>query len=188
MKTLILFSTAFLLAMQVHAQSLTADVTKSKITWTATKVIGGGHSGAVSLNSGSLSLAGNIITGGTFVINMKSITCTDITDKATNAQFLGHLQSDDFFSVPKYPTATLTITERASFLNNTTVIKGNLTIKGITKPVSFTATKKGNTYTAIIPVNRTLYGITYGSGSFFDNLGDNAISDEFTLDVTLVMK
>ncbi|OQA98401.1 MAG: hypothetical protein BWY22_00882 [Bacteroidetes bacterium ADurb.Bin217] len=188
MKTLILFSTALILAMQVHAQTLTADAAKSKITWTANKVVGGGHTGSISLNSGSLTVVGNIITGGSFVINMKSITCSDISDKATNAQFIGHLHSDDFFSVASHPTATLTITERASFLNNTTVIKGNLTIKGITKPVSFTATKNGKTYTAIIPVNRTLYGITYGSGSFFDNLGDNAINDEFTLDVNLVMK
>lgn len=187
MKIIILFSSALLITLQIHAQTLTADVSKSKITWTANKAVGG-HSGNISLQSGSLTLAGNIITAGTLIINMKSITCTDITDKPTNTKFIGHLHSDDFFSVQTHPTATLTITDRASFLNNTTVIKGNLTIKGITKPITFTATKNEKTYTAIIPVNRTLYGITYGSGSFFENLGDNAIYDEFTLDVTLVVK
>jgi polyisoprenoid-binding protein YceI len=187
MKHLFILITVLFSAFQINAQTLAADVSKSKIIWTANKIVGG-HTGAIKLQSGNLSLAGNIITGGTFVIDMKSISCSDITDKATNAKLIGHLQSDDFFSVIQYPTATLTITERASFLNNTTVVKGNLTIKGITKPISFTATRNGKTYTAKIPVNRTLYGITYGSGSFFENLGDNAILDEFILDVTLIMK
>jgi len=60
-----------------------------------------------------------------------------------------------------------------------------LTIKGITHPVEFEAKQTGNKFSAVISVDRTLYNVRYGSGKFFSNLGDNMISDEFTLEVEL---
>ncbi len=78
--------------------------------------------------------------------------------------------------------------ESAVFENNLAEAKGKLTIKGITNPLSFTVTKNGNTYTASIAVDRSKFDVRYGSGSFFENLGDKVIADIFTLDVVLVVE
>jgi polyisoprenoid-binding protein YceI len=101
-------------------------------------------------------------------------------------KLVGHLKSDDFFGVEKFPTSELIITESAPFKNNEATVTGKLTIKGITHPVTFKAVKVGTGYTALITVDRTKYDIKYGSGKFFDSLGDKMIYDEFTLDVKLV--
>jgi polyisoprenoid-binding protein YceI len=104
----------------------------------------------------------------------------------------GHLKSDDFFGVAKYPVATLVITGSTPFDKGTGVVSGTLTIKGITNPIEFKAAiqKKddGTWFFANITVDRTKYNIRYGSGSFFDNLGDKTIYDEFKLKVNLLVK
>jgi polyisoprenoid-binding protein YceI len=119
---------------------------------------------------------------------MTSITSTD----GAGARLEGHLKADDFFGVEKFPTANFVITKvtPAAAAGKLTV-SGNLTIKGITKPISFPATLavKGNSLSAVakgVKVDRTKYDIRYGSKSFFDSIGDKAIDDEFTLDITLV--
>ena len=187
MKKILFLVIALVSMVTIQAQTFNADVSKSKLKWTATKIVGG-HNGTVALQSGTLTFKNSTITNGNFVIDMKTIKCNDITDAETNKKLITHLNSDDFFAVAKYPTAKIVITEKAIITNNIANIKGTLTIKGITKPIQFTANKNGKTYTAKIPVDRTVYDITYGSGSFFDNLGDNAISNEFILDVTIVLK
>jgi polyisoprenoid-binding protein YceI len=172
----------------VFAQTFKADVAKSSIAYLAKKVTGK-HEGAVKLLSGSLTLDGETIKTGSFEADMTSITCTDLTGE-WNDKFIGHLKSDDFFSTDKFPKATLEITEGKKDAKGVYQVKGNLTIKGITKPIAFPATiaKAGNTLTATstIVVDRTLYDIRYGSKSFFDNLGDKAIDNDFTLTVNLV--
>jgi polyisoprenoid-binding protein YceI len=116
---------------------------------------------------------------------MNSIVDTDLADASWNAKLVGHLKSDDFFGVATYPTADLVITKVEG---NT--YSGNLTIKGVTNPTSFTAIAskdgKSTVYKGTITVDRSKYNIKYGSKSFFDNLGDKVIYDEFTLDFSLV--
>jgi polyisoprenoid-binding protein YceI len=179
---------ASLASASVFAQTFKADVSKSSIAYLAKKVTGK-HEGAVKLTSGSLTLDGDAIKAGTFDVDMNSITCSDLTGE-WNDKFIGHLKSDDFFSTAKFPKATLVITEGKKDATGAYLIKGNLTIKGITKPISFPATlkKEGNTVTSVatIVVDRTVYDIRYGSKSFFDDLGDKAIDNDFTLTVTLV--
>ena len=119
---------------------------------------------------------------------MESINCQDLKDESTNAKLVGHLKSDDFFSVDKYPVATLKINESTKFINGVADIEADLTIKGITHPISFKAEKIKNGYTANIEVDRTKYNVRYGSGKFFDNLGDNMIYDDFILDVKIITK
>lgn len=151
--------------------------------------------GNIGLKSGEMLLNGNKVSGGTFVIDMNTITCSDIKDEAYNGKFVGHLKADDFFGVEKHPTATFKITNvkpianaAAGKPNNT--VTGELTIKGITKQISFPATitvKDGLAHAkADVTVDRSKFDIRYGSKSFFDNLGDKAINDEFvvSLDVT----
>lgn len=165
----------------------TVDAAKSSITWLGKKVTGS-HNGTISLKSGSLNVNGKNVTGGTFVIDMTSIKDADGSDKLE-----GHLKADDFFGSAKFPTSTFVITKVAGKGANVTV-SGNLTIKGITKPLSFPATVAVNgdgTVSALagkITVDRTKYDIRYGSKSFFDSIGDKAIDDNFEIGVKLVAK
>ncbi|SES10122.1 YceI family protein [Pedobacter rhizosphaerae] len=163
----------------------TVDAAKSSITWLGKKVTGS-HNGTISLKSGSINVDGKKLTGGTFVIDM-----TSIKDADGSAKLEGHLKADDFFGSAKFPTSTFVITKVAGSGANVTV-SGNLTIKGITKPLSFPAsvtTNADGTVSAVagkIVVDRTKYDIKYGSKSFFDSIGDKAINDEFEIGVKLV--
>jgi polyisoprenoid-binding protein YceI len=115
-----------------------------------------------------------------------------IRESEGNARLEGHLKSDDFFSVAKYPVSKLVITGSSSFDKGTGVVTGTLTIKGITNPIEFKASLQrkddGLWFYSNITVDRTKYNIRYGSGSFFDNLGDKTIFDEFNLKVSLFVK
>lgn len=165
------------------------DVQKSNIAWNGKKVTGE-HSGTIKLNGGTLTANGTSISKGSFTINMNTITCTDLQGEWAD-KLVGHLKADDFFGVEKFPTSNFVITKVTPAANGTLTVNGNLTIKGITKAVSFPASVavNGNTLTATakgVKVDRTKYDIRYGSKSFFDSIGDKAIDDEFTLDITLV--
>jgi polyisoprenoid-binding protein YceI len=117
---------------------------------------------------------------------------TTIKDDDGSERLEGHLKSEDFFGVEKYPTSKLVITESTPFEKGSGTVKGNLTIKGITNPVEFKAAMQkkddGTWFFANIVVDRTKYNVRYGSGSFFDNLGDKTIYDEFKLKVNLLVK
>jgi polyisoprenoid-binding protein YceI len=162
---------------------------QSTVAWTGKKVTGS-HTGFVKISSGSLTLKEEKITAGTFDMDMNSITNTDVADKGYNEKFVGHLKSDDFFSAAKYPKATFVITKAVSKGKDNYDITGNLTLKNITNEVTFPATVKAEgkqlKASAKITVDRTKFDIKYGSGSFFDNLGDKAIDNNFILDVNLV--
>lgn len=186
-KRLLLGVFALVISGSLYAQSFKANSDKSEIKWVGKKVTGQ-HNGKIKLADGELTIKDNKISGGTFNINMNSITCDDLTDASYNQNLVGHLKSDDFFGVEKFPLATLVLMESGSFTNNAVEVKGKLTIKGITNPLLFTVNKNGNSYTATIAVDRSKYDVRYGSGSFFENLGNKAIDDIFTLDVTLVVE
>ncbi len=177
-------------------ESLPIDAKASKIEWVGEKVTGK-HNGTVMLQNGNVTVAGSRLTGGTFTIDMKTIKVLDLEDAGYNAKLLGHLNSDDFFSVEKNPTSTFKITSVAPIKGveagkpNYTV-NGDLTIKGITNRISFpaTVTMAGGALTAMgtMKVDRTKFDIKYGSGSFFDNLGDKAISNDMTITFNVVAK
>jgi polyisoprenoid-binding protein YceI len=178
------------------ADVLPVDTKASKVEWLGEKVTGK-HNGTVMLQSGTVEVAGGRLTGGTFVIDMKSIKDLDLEDAGYNAKLVGHLNSDDFFSVEKNPTATFKITSVAPIKGAAAgkpnyTVNGDLVIKGITNRISFpaTVTIAGGTVTAVgtTKVDRTKYDIKYGSGSFFDNLGDKAISNDMTITFNVVAK
>ncbi len=162
---------------------------QSKLTWLAKKVTGE-HSGTINVTSGSLALDNKVLKGGSFELDTKTIAVTDLTDKETNAKLLGHLKSADFFAVDKFDKATFNITSAQSTGAGTYNVKGKLTIKGITNEITFPATVKqeGNKVTANakIIIDRTKYDIKFRSKSFFENLGDKTIYDDFELNVQLV--
>ncbi len=189
MKTVkvLLAAIALTVGLGVQAKTVKVDASKSTISWLGKKVTGE-HSGTIDLKSGELKIDGGAIAGGDFVVDMTSIKNTDLTDAEWNGKLVGHLKSDDFFAVEKYPEAKLVITKEAAFSGDKATATGDLTIKGTTHPVTFDVTKDGNTYTAEITVDRSKYDVRYGSKSFFDNLGDKVIYDEFYLTVKLVVE
>lgn len=165
------------------------DGSKSKIAWLAKKVTGS-HNGFISITGGELQADGSTLKGGSFTVDTRTMTVEDIKNADGNARLLGHLKSDDFFSVEKHPSAAFAITSAKKKSGNEYDITGNLTIKGITQPITFPATVvvSGNQLNAkaTITIDRTKFDIKYRSNSFFQNLGDKAIYDDFTLDVELV--
>ncbi|WP_304517961.1 YceI family protein [Cecembia rubra] len=167
------------------------DKNVSTVTWRASKVTGT-HFGKVKISQADLDYKNNRIQGGFFEIDMTSITVEDITDPGSNKRLTDHLKSDDFFSVDKFKTSSLKITEAKTANGKDYQINGNLMIKGISNPVSFPATVevKGGEITATgkITFDRTKYDIKYRSGSFFDGLADRMIYDEVQLEIALVAK
>ena len=159
------------------------DVKESKITWVGKKVTGQ-HNGTINLKEGYLEMDGDNVTGGMFVIDMTSLTVSDLQAGKGKEKLEGHLNSDDFFGVADHPTATFKINKAKSKGNEHTLM-GDITIKGVTQPINVDLVMNGSTGNAKIVIDRTKFGIRYGSGSFFDNLGDKAIYDDFELDVTL---
>jgi polyisoprenoid-binding protein YceI len=98
----------------------------------------------------------------------------------------GHLKSDDFFGIENHTSSKLVFTNVQQTGKNSYEVIGDLTIKGITKPITFDVSVYGSKATASLKIDRANYDIRYGSGSFFDNLGDKTIYDEFDLVVDLV--
>ena len=166
-----------------------ANTQKSLINWTGKKIMGF-HTGTINLSNGTLEVEDGKIVNGNFDIDTRSIIVTNIEDPKTSEQFAGHLFSDDFFAVDKFPTANFTIINSTPINGAIYKIDGLLTIKGITHALSFEAKVdvQGNTISAAgaIIVDRTKYGIKFGSGNFFKALGDNLIYNDFTLDLNLV--
>lgn len=157
-------------------------IKESTINWKGYKVTGE-HFGTINLKEGVLNFDNDKLVGGNVVIDMNSIKVTDIEGEyATKLE--NHLKNDDFFGVDKYPTATLKFTNVKGHGSHYHVT-GDLTIKGITAPVSFEMHTERGAATAKIKIDRTKYGIKYGSASFFDNLKDKAILDEFDIDVAI---
>lgn len=182
----LILSFVVLLSIQAISQKVNVDPSKSKIHWTGKKVVGGSHNGELKVKSGELEMKNDQITKGKIVVDMQSLTNTDLEDKEYNAKLVGHLKSDDFFSVEKYPTATFDVKKATRFNNGKSVIIGEITIKGIKKPVTAEVTKKNDyTYTTNITLDRSQFDVRYGSNSFFDNLGDKAIDNNFILEITI---
>jgi polyisoprenoid-binding protein YceI len=165
------------------------DPQKSTVVWIGKKVTGE-HRGTIPISSGNIIVEDKKINSGIIELNVDALTVTDIADKDGNAKLVGHLKNDDFFSTAKYPTAKYVITKVESKGGDNYTVNGNLTIKGITNPVSFPAIIKTDakslTASGTIVVNRTKYDIKFKSASFFENLGDKAIYDDFTIEVNLV--
>ncbi len=159
---------------------------QSNIDWVGKKVTGA-HNGTIAVKEGDLILNDGKLTGGNFTIDTTSIKILDVTDPATNAQFFGHLASDDFFGIEKYPEAFLDITSVSG--NH---VEGDLTIKGIMHPIAFDAAIDVNgdllTATGKLVIDRTKYEMKFRSGNFFKDLGDTLIYNDFELNVSVTAK
>jgi polyisoprenoid-binding protein YceI len=185
MKTLKILSVLLLVtSLSVSAQKRDINPDKSVVNWTGNKIVGS-HNGEIKIKSGYLELLNGNITGGTVVMDMTSITNHDLKDEEYNQRLVGHLKSDDFFGVEKYPTSTFRITRASRFIDGKARVTGVITIKGKSENISFDVTQKGDNYLAQLTVDRSKFDVRFGSRSFFNNLGDQAINDNFILDIEL---
>lgn len=180
----IAFALVTLITLSTTAQTKKVDAAKSTVNWVGKKVTGS-HEGTIDLKDGALVFKGTKLSGGMFNVDMTSINTTDLEGKS-KASLEGHLKSEDFFGTENFPTANLVFKKIADKGNGVYGITADLTIKAITKPITFDITVLENTATADLKVDRTKYNITYKSGNFFTDLGDKAIYDDFLLKVKLV--
>ncbi|MBX2894754.1 MAG: YceI family protein [Cyclobacteriaceae bacterium] len=186
----VLISLLALLSFSVEAQKTDIDLKQSKIEWTGKK-LGGEHYGNIQLSSGHLTFNKNKLVGGTFEMDMASITCVDITDDKSNKRLVDHLKSEDFFSVTRFPKSSFIIT-RVEYKSATEyLVTGDLTIKDKANPITFTAKINAmSTQTiaeATLVFDRSKYDVKFGSQSFFENLGDKLVYDDVDMTVKLVL-
>ena len=171
----------------IFAQKLEINPKSSSIEWLGKK-IGGQHNGNIQLKSGSLELENETIVTGNFVVDMTTISNLDIESEESKQNLVNHLKSDDFFGVAKFPTANFVITKSTPFKNGKATITGDITIKNKTESITFEVIQYGKEYKSKIEINRSKFDVRYGSNSFFDNLGNKAIDDIFTLDIELSVR
>ena len=194
-KLMAAFLTAGLLFTSINLfaqESYIIDKNKSTVNWHATKVTGE-HDGTVSLSYGKMEMENGKLTGGKVHVNMNTIVVLDIKDAGTNQKLVNHLKSEDFFFAEKHPTTVFTIKEvkhvNSSAGEDKYEVSGDMYIRGISKPVSvpLTVRKAGDSYIAEakFTLDRSRWNVKYNSGSFFENLGDKLIHDEFNLDMQL---
>lgn len=167
----------------VNAQEKKIEVKDSNIEWEGEKVTGS-HEGTIELKDGYFTMENGELKGGEFVMDMTSITVTDLEGE-DKGKLEGHLKSDDFFGVNNHPTAKLVITSVAKKSNGTYGVVADLTIKEKTNSITFDLDMDDTSASTELTIDRSKYDVRYGSGSFFDNLGDKTIYDNFELDVEL---
>lgn len=175
---------AFIAISSVAQENYNINTQISSVEWIGRKVTGQ-HNGVIQLKNGSYTFENDLIIKGEFTIDMQTIKINDIEDKEQNEKLQNHLISADFFSVKDHPTAKLVIQKSEKIGEDKLKVFADLEIKGISKRIDFEVTmlKEGTKMVAVgeVDINRTEYDIRYGSGSFFDNLGDKAIKDLFTI-------
>ncbi len=180
------------LAMAIDAPPTEHKVitSASKVEWTARKVTGK-HTGSVGVKEGKIEMNDGILTKASVTIDMTTINVSDMSGGG-KTKLEGHLKSDDFFGVDQYPTATLVTTSVISLNEGDYKVTADLTIRGITHPITFDAQimPDGKQYSAIanLVVDRTLYDVKYRSGKFFNDLGDSTIYDNFDLAISLTIE
>ena len=157
----------------------------SSIKWTGAKVTGE-HYGFINLKDAFFLFEKEKLVGGEFNIDMNSIKCTDIENPKYANKLEEHLKDPDFFNSKEYPVSNFKITE-ILFDGTSYMISGDLTIKNITQVISFPAKFENNTESfyadATLTIDRTKFDIKYRSSSFFDDLGNRMIYDDFTLNI-----
>lgn len=170
-------------------KTYTINTAESKIVWVGEKVTGS-HTGNVTFKEGVFKESKGNLIAGKAIVDMNTITTTDL-DGEWAEKLVGHLKSDDFFSVEAHPEATF---ELSDFLKANKkgiyTINGSLNIKGISHPISFPVEVKMNEEKLVmkgsVTFDRTKYDIKYGSGKFFEGLGDKMIDDEVKFDFVIV--
>jgi polyisoprenoid-binding protein YceI len=177
----------------------TLNTASSSLNWKGSKP-GGEHTGVVSISEGKINAENGTIVSGTFTIDLNTITDTDLTDAGMNGKLVGHLKSPDFFDVAQFPTAKFELVSVSALpagsqvatdsVQATHQVIGNLIMKGVTKSISFPAQIEVSetaikAVTAPFAIDRTQWGVNYGSKSIFAELKDKFINDEMIITLNL---
>ena len=169
-------------------------LTEGTVYWNGKKATGNVHTGTISVQSGELLVKDGALIGGNFVIDMNSITVTDLKEPKEKSDLESHLKDTDFFEAGKYPTGTFVIDEVLPSKNPAfnAIVRGDLTLKGKTNPINIPATVTiiGNELqaaTVTFAINRTDFGVNFRSG-ILGTAKDKLIEDIVTLTMTLKAK
>ncbi len=169
-------------------KEVTLNKESGKITWKGKK-FAGEHFGNVQIDKGNLNFQNGELRGGVIEVNMDSLNCLDIEDKEYNAKLVNHLKSEDFFATQKFPASRFEITSVLPSKGSKYDVKGNLTIKGITKPatlkVNRSEEKESFKYYGDLIFDRTHYDIKFKSKKFFESIGDKVIYDDVSLNIEI---
>ena len=161
---------------------------ESSVKWTGVQLSGKSHYGTLSFKSADLTFKNEKLVGGEFVVDMTSLSVDDLTGRGKTS-LEGHLKANDFFSVSDFNYSELKLNAVKMVSENEYIATGDLTIKGRTHKaeVSFRKQEGSKNMKAKLVFDRSKYDVRYGSGSFFENLGDKLILDDIELEVSLVM-
>lgn len=183
-------------AANMESAEYSVDTEASEIHWEGEKPTGT-HTGTIEISEGTFSANDSIIESGSFVIDMTSISVTDLEGKDREdleAHLKGTVEGKegDFFNTEEYPEATFEITD-VTEENGQTMLSGNLTIKGETKNISFPVQLNQNDDQVEITsdefsIDRTNWNVNFGSKSVFDDLGDNFVNDDIQLKIKVIAK
>lgn len=169
------------------------DAEKSQLLWKGFKPTGT-HDGTINLKNGLVEYAEGTLKQASFEIDMNSIVCKDMpADDEYNQKLVGHLKNADFFDVEQFPTASFMLKSQEKDANGQLQFTGDLTVKGITKSISFPVNliEEGQTLTLksdSFMVDRTEFGIQYKSKNFFKDIKDKFINDEFEMSFKVVLQ
>ena len=188
LKRNLLVAFLFFYSVATYAQKVenfVVNPSKSLVKWAGKKIVGSNTEGTILVSKGSLGFSNKELKAGEITMD-----ATSIASEKASPRLVAHLKNADFFDVEKYPTATFVVGSM-KIDKGVSQISGKLTIKGITKDLSFPAEVTYGKDVVVakavgVKVNRTLYDVKYKSGSLFSGLGDGAIEDNFVLDITLV--
>jgi polyisoprenoid-binding protein YceI len=189
--TVVLFVLGLISFKAIETVTYKAVTAESELTWAGSRP-GKTHNGTLGIKEGSLIFEDGKLTSGDFTLNMTTIAVLDIKPGKNNKKLVDHLNTPDFFDVKNHPTGKFMITESHD-QDGKTMVNGKLTLKGITKDVSFLATISNNGDTVILKsdtfnIDRTHWDIRFRSGKFFDNLKDKLIYDKIPITVKVTAK
>jgi len=174
----------------IREGNYTVNVDSSTIKWTGKEITTDSHYGTLGLKQGAVEVSTAGIVSGNVVVDMNSIQCLDMTGRG-KTKLEGHLRSDDFFGVQSFPEAALSFTSLSAGTSGEIHFTGDLTIKNITHPITFSGLihQSGNNYSATInfSFDRTLYDVKYRSGKYFKDLGDKLILDDIDISAKIAV-
>ena len=167
----------------LSAQKTTLNLEKSTLKWTGEQITSKIHYGSLQFKSGDVLFENGLITKGTFIVDMTTLSVEDLQG-SSKGKLEGHLKSDHFFSVEKFNESSIVISSSSKIPNGLSV-SGILTIKGTSHPIDFKMLLKDSSWVSYLTFDRSKYNVRYGSGSFFENLGDKLILDSIKLETSL---
>lgn len=162
------------------------DLQESNFEWLGRNLINK-HWGTAPIKSGYLKFNAGTLVSGEFIIDLQGLLCTDLKGSDMHDVLIAHLQNDDFFDVSNYPEAIFTVTgsspiEGSSSGSPNLTVFGNLNLRGQTHPIQFEAatgiTPEGFfAAQASLSIDRTQWGVLYGSGKLFHRLAGHLVND-----------